>query len=262
MLIPVTCLAALTAVQQPASPAPRTLTVFAAASLQDAFTALGDSLQHAHPGLKVVFNFSGSQTLAFQILQGAPADVFASADDRWMTAMKDSGRVRGQPRIFAHNALIVVLPASNPGHVTELADLGRPLLKLLLAADAVPAGEYARVALANLSKLPGYGTTFAERVLANVVSNEENVKSVLAKVRLGEADAGIVYGSDVAPGAADVLTLGIPPGANAVADYPIAVLTQGPNHADAGAFVALVLSPVGQRVLASRGFTPVSRRAH
>lgn len=262
MLIPLTCLATLAAAQQAGSPAPRTLTVFAAASLQDAFTALGDSLEHAHPGLKVSFDFSGSQTLAFQIQQGAPADVFASADDRWMTAVKDSGRVRGEPRIFAHNALVVIVPASNPGHITELADLARPALKLVLAADAVPAGKYARVALANLSKLPGYGATFAEHVLANLVSNEENVKSVLAKVRLGEADAGIVYGSDVAQGAADLLTLGIPPGANVVADYPIAVLTHGPDPADAGTFVALVLSPVGQRVLASRGFTPVSLRAH
>ena len=258
MLIPVTCLAALAAVQQPTSPAPRTLTVFAAASLQDAFSALGDSLEHAHPGLKVVFNFSGSQTLALQIQQGAPADVFASADDRWMTAIKDSGHVRGEPRIFAHNGLIVIVPASNPGHVTELADLARPRLKLVLAADAVPAGKYARIALANLSKLPGYGATFAEHVLANVVSNEENVKSVLTKVRLGEADAGIVYGSDVAQGAADILTLGIPPDANVVADYPIAVLTHGPDHTDAVTFVALVLSPVGQRVIALRGFTPVS----
>ncbi|HKR56500.1 MAG TPA: molybdate ABC transporter substrate-binding protein [Gemmatimonadales bacterium] len=258
MLFPFTCLIAVTAVQQPASPAPRTLTVFAAASLQEAFTALGDSLEHAHPGLKVVFNFSGSQTLALQIQEGAPADVFASADDRWMTAMKDSGRVRGEPRIFAHNALVVIVPASNPGHITELADLARPKLKLVLAADAVPAGRYARVALANLSKLPGYGATFAEHVLANLVSNEENVKSVLAKVRLGEADAGIVYGSDVAQGAADLLTLGIPPDANVATDYPIAVLTHGPDHADAGTFVALVLSPMGQRVLASRGFTPVS----
>lgn len=258
MLMPVACLAALAAVQQPASPAQRTLTVFAAASLEDAFAVLGDSLEHAHPGLNVVFNFSGSQTLALQIQQGAPADVFASADDRWMTAIKDSGHVRGEPRIFAHNSLVVIVPASNPGHITELADLARPRLKLVLGAEAVPAGKYARIALRNLSKLPGYGTTFAQHVLANVVSNEESVKSVLAKVRLGEADAGMVYGSDVAPGAADLLTLGIPPDANVVADYPIAVLTHAPDHADAGRFVALVLSPVGQRVLASRGFTPVS----
>ncbi|HEX4561378.1 MAG TPA: molybdate ABC transporter substrate-binding protein [Gemmatimonadales bacterium] len=241
------------------APAPRTLTVFAAASLQGAFTALGDSLEHARPGLTVTFNFSGSQTLALQIQQGAPADVFASADDHWMTTVKDSGHVRGEPRVFAHNELIVIIPASNPGHVTELADLGRPKLKVVLAAEAVPAGRYARTVLANLAKLPGYGSDFDARVNANVVSNEENVKSVVTKVRLGEADAGMVYGSDVTRDVAtDVQTLGIPAAANVIADYPIAVLAHAPDRDDALAFVELVLSPVGQRVLAARGFTPAS----
>lgn len=252
MLLPVLCLIA-----QAQAPAQRTLTVFAAASLQSAFTVLGDSLEHARPGLKVTFNFSGSQTLALQIQQGAPADVFASADDRWMTAVKDSGHVRGEPRVFAHNELVVIVPASNPGHVTELADLGKPKLKLVLAAEAVPAGHYARTVLDNLARLPGYGADFATRVNANVVSNEENVKAVVTKVRLGEADAGIVYGSDVTGAvASDLQTLGVPPSANVVADYPIAVLAHAPDRADAAAFVALVLSPLGQRVLGMRGFTP------
>jgi molybdate transport system substrate-binding protein len=250
----------LALVQQPASPAPRTLTVFAAASLQEAFTALGDSLEHARPGLKVVINFSGSQTLALQIQQGAPADVFASADDRWMATVKDSGLVDGAPRVFAHNQLIVIVPASNPGHVAGLADLARPKLKLVLAAEAVPAGRYARTILANLAREPGFGAAFPARVIANVVSNEENVKSVVTKVRLGEADAGMVYGSDVTPDvAAEVRTIGIPPRANVVADYPIAVLSHAPDRDDAVAFVAMVLSPLGQRVLAARGFTPASR---
>lgn len=253
MFFPVLCL-----ITQ--APAPRTLTVFAAASLQQAFTALGDSLEHARPDLTVTFNFSGSQILALQILQGAPADVFASADDHSMATVKDSGLVRGEPRVFAHNQLVVIIPASNPGHVSELADLTRPKLKLVLAADQVPAGRYARTVLANLARLPGYGVDFATRVLANVVSNEENVKAVVTKVRLGEADAGIVYGSDVTPEvAAGVLTLGIPSAANIVADYPIAVLAHAPDRGDAAAFVALVLSPMGQRVLAIRGLTPVSR---
>jgi len=241
------------------APVQRTLTVFAAASLQAPFAALGDSLERSRPGLKVTFSFAGSQTLALQVQQGAPADVFASADDRWMTAVKDSGHVRGEPRVFVHNELIVIIPASNPGHITELADLGRPKLKLVLAADAVPAGRYARTVLANLAQLPGYGADFANRVTANVVSNEENVKSVLTKVQLGEADAGVVYGSDVTGSAADhVSTIGIPAAANVIADYSIAVLTHAPDREDAVAFVALVLSRVGQRVLAARGFTPVA----
>ena len=252
MLLPVLCLLAQ-------APAQRTLTVFAAASLQGPFAALGDSLERARPGLKVTFSFAGSQTLALQIQQGAPADVFASADDHWMSVVKDSGRVRGEPRVFAHNQLIVIIPASNPGHVTELADLGRPRLKIVLAAEAVPAGRYARVVLANLARLPGYGADFATRVGANVVSNEENVKSVVTKVQLGEADAGIVYGSDVTGSVADhVSTIGIPAAANIIADYPIAVLAHAPDREDAAAFVALVFSHVGQRVLAARGLTPAS----
>jgi len=241
-------------------PAPRILTVFAAASLQEVFTALGDSLEHARPGLHVSCNFAGSQTLALQIAQGAPADVFASADDRWMTTLKDSGFVAGTPQMFAHNQLVVIVPASNPGKVTGLADLERGGLKLVLAADQVPAGRYARTVFANLAKTPGFPADFAARVAANVVSNEDNVKAVLTKVRLGEADAGVVYGSDVTPAvAADVRTIGIPPAANVIADYPIAVLTHAPDADDARAFVALVLSPTGQRVLAARGFTTVSR---
>lgn len=252
MFIPVLCLIAH-------APAQRTLTVFAAASLQTVFTALGDSLEHARPGLHVTFDFSGSQTLALQIQQGAPVDVFASADDRWMTAVKESGHVRGEPRVFAHNELVVVIPASNPAHLTELADLGRPGLKVVLAAEAVPAGHYARAVLDNLARLPGYGADFATRVNANVVSNEESVKAVVTKVRLGEADAGMVYLSDVTGAAAsDVQTLGIPPAANVIADYPIAVLSDAPDQEDAAAFVALVLSPAGQRALAAYGFTPAS----
>ena len=258
MLNPVTWLIAL-ALAFPPAPAPRTLTVMAAASLQDAFTALGDSLEHRRPGLHVAFSFGGSQTLALQIMQGAPADVFASADDRWMTVVRDSGHIFGQPRTFAHNHLVVIIPITNPGHVTRLDDLGRPGVKLVLAAEAVPAGRYARTMAANLARLSGFGSDFAARVERNVVSNEENVKSVVTKVRLGEADAGVVYASDVTEAvAADIRTIGIPPGANVTADYPIAVLLHAPNQEDAAAFMGLVLSATGQRILAARGFTPVS----
>lgn len=259
MFHPISLSIALVLPPQAAPPAPRTLTVFAAASLQEAFTELGDSLEGRRPGLRVTFNFAGSQTLALQIAQGAPADVFAPADDRWMSVMKDSGEVDGAPRVFAHNQLVVIVPAGNPGRLSSLADLGRSGLKLVLAADAVPAGRYARTMFADLARTPGFPPDFATRVAANVVSNEENVKAVVTKVRLGEADAGVVYGSDVtAAAAADVRTIGIPPGANVVADYPIAVLAHAADREDARAFVALVLSPLGQRTLAARGFATVS----
>jgi len=249
-------LLALAAGPRPAR-APRTLTVFAAASLEEAFTALGDSLERARPGLQVLFNFAGSQALALQIALGAPADVFASADDRWMSTMKDSGFVSGAPAVFAHNQLIVIVPAANPGGVMRLADLARPGVKLVLAADAVPVGRYARMVFAKLGRSRGFGADFPARVAANVVSNEENVKAVVVKVRLAEADAGVVYGSDVTRAvAADVRTIAIPPAANVIADYPIAVLAHAPDPDDARAFVALVRSRTGQRVLAASGFTP------
>lgn len=249
----------LSPVSGAALPSPRTLTVFAAASLEGPFTALGDSLERARPGLKVQFSFAGSQTLALQIIQGAPADVFASADVRWMHVVRDSGAVAGTPRIFARNALIVIVPATNPGHVDRLSDLGRPGVKLVLAADAVPAGHYARSVTARLAKLRGFGPDFPARVRANVVSNEQDVEAVVTKVRLGEADAGIVYQSDVTEQvAADVRTIGIPPAANVTATYPMAVLARASDREDARAFLELVLSRSGQRVLAAHGFRTVS----
>jgi len=235
----------------PSAPS-RTLTVFAAASLSRAFGQLGDTLRHRTPGLEIAFNFAGSQQLVLQIQQGAAADVFASADLRWMAAVRDSGLVDGTPTVFAHNRLIVVTPAAAP--IAGLQDLARPGVKLVLAADAVPVGRYARQALSNLSRLPGFGADFDRRVLANVVSNEEDVKAVVAKVQLGEADAGIVYVSDVgAEVAPHVKRIDVPDAANVVADYPVAVLRRARDPEDARAFVALLLSPSGQAVLRANG---------
>jgi molybdate transport system substrate-binding protein len=231
---------------------PRTLTVFAAASLTHAFTQLGDSLRRRTPGLVITYNFAGSQELVLQIRQGAAADLFASADRRWMAAVEDSGLVEGASKIFAHNRLLVITPASSS--VARLADLARPGTKLVLATDAVPVGRYARQVLRNLSTTPGLGADFERRALANVVSNEEDVKAVVAKVQLGEADAGIVYVSDVTPAVAPhVRRVEVPDAANVVADYPVAVLRRAGDPADARAFVALLLSPAGQAVLRANG---------
>lgn len=231
---------------------PRTLDVFAAASLTRAFTELADTLRRRTPGLVVRFNFAGSQQLVLQIRQGAAADVFASADRRWMAALQDSGLVEGTPRIFAHNRLIVIAPATTT--VARLQDLARPGVKLVLATDAVPVGRYARQALHDLSTLPGFGADFDRRAVANVVSNEEDVKAVVAKVQLGEADAGIVYVSDVTPAVAPrVKRIFVPDAANVIADYPVAVLRHARDPEDARAFVALLLSPAGQAVLRANG---------
>jgi len=247
---------ALLAAARPAAP-PRTLSVFAAASLTKAFGDLADTLKKRTPGLEISFNFAGSQQLALQIEQGASADVFASADPRWMASVRDSGLVEGLPRIFAHNRLVVITPVSAP--LAGLEDLARPGVKLVLAADAVPAGRYARRALTSIPQLEGYAPDFAQRALANVVSNEEDVKAVVAKVQLGEADAGIVYVSDVTPAVArHVKRIEIPDAANVIADYPVAVLRHARNPEAARAFVALLLSPEGQRVLQVNGFIAAS----
>lgn len=243
----------------PRLPAKTTLTVFAAASLADAFTELGHQLEAAHPGTRVRFNFAGSQQLALQLNQGATADLFASADRRWMARMDSLGLLAGPPRIFARNALVLALPAGNPGRVSDLVGLARPGLKLVLAADAVPAGRYARAALRALESRPGYPAGFSERVLENVVSEEESVRSVVAKVQLGEADAGIVYHSDVTGRAARGLgVIPFPPGSGQVAAYPIARLRSGRAPAAAEAFLELLLSSAGQAVLARHGFTPAA----
>ena len=235
------------------------LTVFAAASLTDAFREIGRMLERRQPGLRVAFNFAGSQQLAAQILEGAPADVFASADDRWMTVMQDSGLVAGEARVFAHNRLLVIVPASNPARIRQLADLGRPGVKLVLALPSVPAGAYALQVFSALARSPGYPADFSRRVLDNVVSQEQNVKAVAAKVQLGEADAGVVYVSDVTTALArDVHRIAIPDSANALASYPVAALKNALNRAAAEAFITLLLSEEGQAVLQRFNFLPAA----
>jgi molybdate transport system substrate-binding protein len=239
--------------------APSTLNVSAAASLTQAFQELGRELERVHPGLTVRFNFAGSQQLALQIEQGAPADVFASADQRWMGYLLEKGRVAGQPAVFARNRLVVIVPRTNPARIGRLEDLARRGTKLVLAAAAVPAGKYSRAALANLVGAEGYPQDYDRRVLANVVSQEENVKSVVAKVQLGEADAGIVYRSDVTARVARyVRVFEIPDPYNPIATYPIAVLASAGNADAAHQFVALVTSPQGQAVLQRHGLLPAA----
>jgi molybdate transport system substrate-binding protein len=236
-----------------------TLTVFAAASLSESLTEMGRLFERQNPGWTVRANFAGSQQLASQIEQGAAADVFASADTRWMGYLSERSLVGGDTAAFARNRLVVIVPASNPARLARLQDLARRGVKVVVGAPAVPVGEYGRQVLANLARQPGFARDYARRVLANVVSEEENVKSVVGKVQLGEADAGLVYRSDVSRAVARyVRVLEIPEAANVLAEYPIAVL-RGAAHADAArAFVALVRSPEGQRILARHGLIPVS----
>ncbi len=242
-----------------AEPPPRvTLTVFAAASLAEAFAEVGQDFEARQLGVEVVLSLAGSQQLAQQLLHGAPADVFASANARQMDAAIEAGRVaRDAPQVFATNTLVVVMPEANPAGLNTLGDLVRPGLRLVLADEAVPAGAYARVFLSHASRDAAFGSEYARKVLANVVSFEQNVRAVLAKVRLGEADAGIVYAADVA-GDQDtgVRRIDIPAALNVVARYPIAVAADSPHAPLAHAFVDFVRAPDGQQILARHGFAP------
>lgn len=234
------------------------LTVFAGASLTEAFTVLGKVLEQRNPSLRVTQSFAGSQQLATQIEQGARADVFASADQRWMDYLQQRGLVAGTVREFARNRLVVIVPRSNQARITRLQDLANPGVKVVLAADAVPVGRYSREALEKLNRAPGFPQDYAQRVLRNVVSEEENVRGVVAKVQLGEVDAGIVYRSDVTPATAEwVQVLDIPDRYSVVASYPMAVLKAASNPDAAAAFVSLVLSSLGQRVLRDNNLIPV-----
>jgi molybdate transport system substrate-binding protein len=230
------------------------LTVFAAASLTAAFTTIGNDFARANHVI-VKFSFGGSDALVTQLAQGAPADVFASANQAQMTLASQKGLLGSMPQVFARNQLIVIVPRSNPAHIHSLADLGRPGVNLVLAAPAVPAGRYARAAFARWAADKAFGANFVSRILANVKSNETDVKAVTAKVSLGEADAGIVYVTDVVPNvAANVRTIEIPPALNQIASYPIAVTKSSGNAELARRFIAYVRSPAGKSVLAGQGF--------
>lgn len=241
-----------------AAPQPRTLTVFAAASLTDAFTEIGHNFETAHPGVTVIFNFAGSTTLSAQLSQGAPADVFASANHTEMDKVAAANLVqKAAPRDFLTNQLIVILPANNPANVQTLLDLARPGLKLVLGDKTLPAGKYALQSLDNMVRDPAYGADFKTQVLANAVSYEVDVKQVVAKVKLGEADAGIVYVSD-SIAAPDLKTIVIPPNLNVTARYPIVALNGAPQPQLASEFVTYVLSADGQAILKKWGFTPIA----
>lgn len=247
----------------PAFPTPsgaKSLTVLAAASLAESFGEIGKLFEARYPNSKVTFNFAGSQQLARQLDQGADADVFASASPKNMETVVQAGRIDpAAVRNFAKNRLVVIFPLVNPGGLKELQDLAKPGLKLDLADPSVPVGQYALDFLDKAVRDPNFGSKFKEDVLKNVVSYEDNVKAVFTKVALDEADAGIVYATDVPTDlAARVAKLEIPDALNVVAVYPIAPILGSQNADLARAFVDLVLSPDGQRVMQKYGFSPAA----
>jgi molybdate transport system substrate-binding protein len=219
------------------------VTVFAASSLTDALTKAGEALKVRHAGTNYVFSFGSSSTLATQIANGAPADLFASADEVNMQKIVDSKLTDGGPSVFASNRLAIAVAPGNPKRVASLADLGRTGLVVILAAPAVPAGRYA------LESLTKAGVTVTP------ASQELDARSVLNKVAIGEADAGIVYVTDVLSAGVRVSGVDIPEQHQVVGRYPIAVVSGTMNSALAREFVAYLVSDEGQRLLAGFGFS-------
>lgn len=229
-----------------------TLHIFAAASLTDAFTEMGKVFEATHQGVSVEFNFAGSQVLRTQIEQGAEADVFASADRVQAEALQGKDLL-GKTSIFARNMLVVVTPAE-AARVTGLMHLARPGMKIVIAGPTVPVGRYTGQALKKMAGSGLYGDDYQTRVQTNVVSQESNVRAVLAKVALGEADAGFVYRTDALTAPAKVLVLTIPDRLNVIAEYPIGIVAGAGLRDRAGEFVDFVTGPEGRAILSKYGF--------
>jgi molybdate transport system substrate-binding protein len=218
-----------------------TVTVFAAASLTESFGAIADAFTAEHPNVGITFNFGGSSGLATQIAEGAQVDVFAAASPKTLETVTDAG-LGADPVTFATNTLEIAVPADNPAGVTGLADFARPELSIALCAAEVPCGAAAAKALE------------AAGVVASVDTYEQDVKAVVTKVELGEVDAGLVYRTDVLAAGATVKGIEFPEAGDAIASYPIVVLTGASNPDAAAAFVAFVLGDAGQKILKNAGF--------
>jgi len=221
-----------------------TLTVLAAASLTEAFTKIGDQLHAKNPDLDVKFSFAGSPTLVTQVQQGAPADILATADQTNMAKVTGASLNSGAPSVFAHNKLTIAVESGNPKKINGVSDLANPAIKVAVCAPGVPCGTYST-------------STFSKAgVTVKPVTQEQDVKSVLTKVGLGEVDAGIVYVTDVKSAAGKVDGVTIPDAQNTIAEYPITELKSEQNATAAKAFLDYVLGKDGQKVLADYGFLP------
>lgn len=221
---------------------PSELTVFAASSLTGALNRLGRDFEEAHPGTTIRFDFAGSSDLAAQLEHGAQADVFASADQVTMDRVVSEGLVAGRPVVFATNTMMIAVPPGNPGDIGGVADLGRPGVKVVVCAPAVPCGAATEKVEANTG------------VDLHPVSEEASVTDVLGKVVAGEADAGVVYVTDVKTAGDTVEGVPIPLRQNAVNTYPIAVMSASPAFAAAQEFQAFVVGPEGRKTLVAAGF--------
>lgn len=250
----VLCVVVLGFGSAPARPATsRSITVFAAASLHSAFAEIAERFKASHPGVTIKLNFDGSQILETQIANGAPADIFASADERSMGKAVDAGLV-GTPVVFTANSLVGIA-RFDAGGVSSLRDFTRRLLTLAICVETAPCGRYTRIALEKISADPHFWKDYEKQVMLNVVSQEPNVEAVLTKAKLGEIDGGFVYASDVVHvGPSQFAVFPVPEEDQELATYPIAVTKSSPDAALARSFVDYVLSPDGQAVLVADGF--------
>ena len=236
------------------TPAPVTLNVFGAASLTAAFGEIKTKYESANPNVTVTYNFAGSNTLATQITQGAPADVFASADTK---NMEKVNTLVNTPQTFAKNKVVVIIPANNPGNIKTLHDLANKGVKIAVAGPSVPVGNYTLEVLSKMGQSSEYGPAYESAVKANFVTQETSVSGVVQKVELGEVDAGYVYVSDAYSAGSKVSSIDIPDQYNILADYPIATVKDSKNLSTAESYVQYVLSPDGQAILAKYHFIPV-----
>jgi molybdate transport system substrate-binding protein len=241
----------------PASAAAVELTVFAAASLAGALEEVKVAYESSHPGTTLTFSTDSSAALATQIEQGAPADVFLSADTTNPQKLVTGGFSVGEAVAFAANRLTIVAPAGNPAAVSSPADLAKPGLKIIAAGDEVPITKYAKQLVANLVKEPGYPAGFETAYAANVVSQEDNVKAIVGKIEIGEGDAAIVYVTD-AKASTGVTTIAVPDGPNVTAKYAGIVVGASPDQEPARMLLGWLTGPEGQAVLARFGFLPPS----
>ena len=226
--------------------------IFAASSLTNVFMELADEFETRHPDTEVVLNFASSSQLAAQITEGAQADIFASANQIQMGNIVDAGLLQGQPQIFAHNGLAILVPMENPAQINSLADLANPKLTLILAAPATPIRTYSDQVIQNYAN-----EAYTQAVYANLASEEANVRQVVTKIALGEGDVGLAYTSDLTPDIREyVASIPIPPENNITAKYPIAILNSSHNSELANLFVSFVLSDAGQEILSAWGFLP------
>jgi molybdate transport system substrate-binding protein len=229
------------------------LIVFAAASLSGVLDKVKPAYESAQPGITLTVSTDSSAALEAKIEQGAPADVFLSADTANPQKLVQKGLSAGEPVVFAVNRLAIVVETGHPGRITSPADLARSGVKVIAAGDEVPITNYARQLVDNLANEPGYPTDFAAAYARNVVSKEDNVKAVIGKIELGEGDAAIVYATD-AKASTKVTAVDIPEGANVPASYAGAVVGAS-SHLDAArAFLGWLTSPDGQAILTSFGF--------